>query len=255
MLGELVAESSVQSSVSPPIETHRFGKMPLRVRLWRLIFEWSWVDRILRRRALEVIERTGVQRHLKADGRYLDIGTGAGHIVERLVRLERARNIKYLGMDPVWKPTPRVLSRVRKRHAGRLVFLRGDGTRLPVGDESVDGVSMFFVLHHIPYPLQVLVLAEMKRVLRSDGFVVLAEDTPDDQAEWQIMAKRDRRLNFEPPDEEHYYRSGTEWRTFLAEQGFDVVDESYWEEHSRWRGEGMTRHRGLILRPMGKRET
>lgn len=237
-----------QSGASPHQTLQHFGSMPLRVRLWRQFFQWSLMDRLLRRRALELIDRTGVRRHLKPGGVYLDIGTGAGHIVERLVRLERSQNIKYLGMDPVWKPTARVLTRARKRHAGRLLFLRGDGTRLPVADGAVDGVSMFFVLHHIPHPLQARVFGEIKRVLGPDGFVVLAEDTPEGKLEWRVMAKRDRRMNFEPAREEHYYRSGTDWKTFFAEQGFAVVEESYWEEHSRWYGEGMTRHRGLILR-------
>jgi ubiquinone/menaquinone biosynthesis C-methylase UbiE len=220
--------------------------MSLRTRVWRLVFRLRPVDTILKRRAREVIEKTGVRKHLKVGGVYLDVGSGSGHIAEALVRDHPGRSIRALAMDPVWTPTSRVIRRVRRRIGKQLLFLRGDGTRLPVGDAAVDGVLLFFVLHHVPGESQLSVLREARRVLKRDGRLVLVEDTPESPEEWEKTVRRDRRLNFESKAEGHYYRSGPEWREVLAREGWDVVEEVYFEEVSSRRGEGVTRHRCFV---------
>jgi SAM-dependent methyltransferase len=154
----------------------------------------------------------------------------------------------------VWRPTGRVLRRWRRRDRGRLLFVRGDGTRLPVDDESVDGVSLFFVLHHIPYDGQSRVIDEATRVMKPGGRLFLLEDTPENKIEWEITVRRDRRLNFEGADEEHYYRSGDEWRQMLTEKGLVVEKEVYFEENGRAADNGTTRHRCFILRRARERE-
>jgi ubiquinone/menaquinone biosynthesis C-methylase UbiE len=119
---------------------------------------------------------------------------------------------------------------------------------LPVDDDSVDGVSLFFVLHHIPYELQSRVIDEALRVTKRGGRLFLLEDTPENQAEWDITVRRDRRLNFEGADEGHYYRSGAEWRRMLAEKGLAIEKEVYFEENGRAAGNDTTRHRCFIVR-------
>ena len=55
--------------------------------------------------------------------------------------------------------------------AGRLEFRPGDGTALPLADQSCDWVWCSDVLHHIPDP--VLALQEFMRVLRPGGGVII----------------------------------------------------------------------------------
>ena len=57
--------------------------------------------------------------------------------------------------------------------AGRLEFRQGDGTALPLADQSCDWVWCSDVLHHIPDP--VLALKEFMRVLRPGGRVIIKE--------------------------------------------------------------------------------
>jgi SAM-dependent methyltransferase len=55
-----------------------------------------------------------------------------------------------------------------------------DGARLPLATGSVGLVWMIHVLHHLPDPPAVL--AEVRRVLRPDGHLVLAETVEDNPA-------------------------------------------------------------------------
>jgi ubiquinone/menaquinone biosynthesis C-methylase UbiE len=218
-----------------------------RVKVWRKVFNLKFVDSILRRRADELVNKLDVLKHLTAGGTYLDIGTGSGHNIVRILLAGRELEIRYIALDPSAPPTLRVMRRVRKNLAGRVLFLRGDGMQLPLADQSVDGVSIFFVLHHIPSDGQVKVLNEVRRVLKPGGKLMMWEDTPENPQEYRFTEKRDRRLNFESKSEGHWYRSGEDWRKLMSEMGFIVANEAYVEEHSRWPGEGTTRHRGFVF--------
>jgi demethylmenaquinone methyltransferase/2-methoxy-6-polyprenyl-1,4-benzoquinol methylase len=63
--------------------------------------------------------------------------------------------------------------RVGKRHRPRLPFVAGDALRLPFGDGTFDAVTISFGLRNLVNPAAGL--AEMARVTRTDGRLVVCE--------------------------------------------------------------------------------
>ncbi len=205
-------------------------------------------DSVLKRRAAGLVDKLEIAEHLQANGTYVDIGSGTGHIPTQIARRAVGLHARFVCIEPVSRPTKRVLHRMRTRTDGHVHFARSIGNRLPLPDGVANGVSAFFVLHHIPYPIQLEVLAEIKRVLVPGGLFFLWEDTPRNEREFLANEVWDRRLNFEPRSEPHFYRSGDDWQKLLTESGFEPVNQAYYEDHSRRRGEGLIRHTGFVSR-------
>ncbi len=101
-------------------------------------------------------------------GPVLDLGCGRGYWMEHLA----AKGVPAVGLE-------HALDRaVLAGHHGPVVS--GDAARLPFADASVGLVWCIHVLHHLPEPA--LVLAEVARVLRPGGALVLAETVEDNPA-------------------------------------------------------------------------
>src|SRR4051812_21353563 len=95
--------------------------------------------------------------------RVLDLASGAGFGLQML----RGVGSRVVGLDY----DPLALGEVRRLEpASSLV--RGDATRLPLGDESVDAVVSFETLEHVP-DAEVMV-GEIRRVLAPGGYLVLS---------------------------------------------------------------------------------
>lgn len=203
------------------------------------------VDELLKERALSIVEKSGIRERIKQGGVYLDIGTGVGHIIESVVKEEDGKDIKFLACDPIYSPQERVAKRLKE--GGRVLFAKALGEQLPVKDKSVDGVSLFFVLHHISPENQAKIFEEIKRVLKDDGLLFLTEDTPENEEETERNITWDRRLNFESASMRHYYHSPEEWKKVLAENGFDFVDSNYFEDVSPRESEGIIRHTSFVF--------
>jgi SAM-dependent methyltransferase len=118
-----------------------------------------------------------------AGGRLLDLGCAYGFLVVEALE----SGFRALGVD-----ASRFALAQAARHAapaaGRLVAAHGE--RLPIADASVDVVTAFDVLEHVPRPE--LLVAEAARVLRPGGLFVAA--TPDpllfDRSEPTHVAER-----------------------------------------------------------------
>lgn len=102
---------------------------------------------------------------LACNGLVLDLGCGRGYWLEHMA----TRSIAAVGIEH--DPARAVLA---ARHGG---VAAADGAHLPLADGSVDLVWCLHVLHHLPAPAQVL--AEVRRVLRPGGALVLAESVED----------------------------------------------------------------------------
>jgi ubiquinone/menaquinone biosynthesis C-methylase UbiE len=99
------------------------------------------------------------------DERALDVGTGAGALAVALAPLVR----EVVGIDIV----PELLAEGRKRAPANVELLEADATALPFERGSFDIVCTARTLHHVARPE--LVLAEMNRVLRHDGTMLVAD--------------------------------------------------------------------------------
>jgi len=97
----------------------------------------------------------------------LDVGCGTGSLLELL----RRRGVGVAGADI----SPKMIERAKKR-LGEDVDLRvADSESLPWGDASFSLAVCVGSLHHYPNPLRAL--SEMRRVLRCDGHVMIADPT------------------------------------------------------------------------------
>jgi SAM-dependent methyltransferase len=115
-------------------------------------------------RLLQLLDPTGEEQAL-------DVGTGAGALALGLAPLVRA----VIGIDLV----PELLAEARKRALGNVVFTEADAYELPFPPDSFDIVMTGRTLHHVQRPE--LVLAEMNRVLRPGGTMLVVDQlAPND---------------------------------------------------------------------------
>jgi ubiquinone/menaquinone biosynthesis C-methylase UbiE len=116
--------------------------------MWRLAS--YWLDEALQGR-----------RGLRA----LDVGCGTGGTA---VRLRRRPEIDLvIGLEP----SPAALAHARLRH--RHFLTRGTALALPFLDQSFDLITFFDVLQHVPEGTEARALAELCRVLRPGGMVMI----------------------------------------------------------------------------------
>lgn len=114
---------------------------------------------------------------LRDGHRVLDLGCGTGNLLRSAGR--RYPNVDLVGLDP----DPKALARARRkaRRAGLAVRLdRGFAQELPYPDASFDRVFSSLMLHHLDSAAKDELLAEVHRVLRPDGLLVLADAVLDE---------------------------------------------------------------------------
>ena len=153
------------------------------------------------------------------------MGAGKGHEMDEIDQILPGSTV--LGLDPHDYMTEPV--------ARRLDQLANDATYLSenvraehlegIADNSLDGVTFNFVLHHIDKRIHDKIIDEIKRVLKKDGYVFMAEDLADTKEEAELVEKIDRKVNMEICDEApHNYRSMEEWEKYFNEHGLTVVE-------------------------------
>jgi ubiquinone/menaquinone biosynthesis C-methylase UbiE len=112
---------------------------------------------------------------LKPDeNRILDIGCGTGAFAARLLTARPQASVCGLdlsdGMLEQCSQRPEV-------SAGRLHLAQGDSQRLPFADHTFDAITCTHSFHH--YPRQAAVVAEMYRVLRPGGRLLIIDGDRD----------------------------------------------------------------------------
>jgi len=120
--------------------------------------EEHWWFRARRRLFLHLLDGL-IPHHTR--WRVLDVGCGAGNLLQRLDRYGLA-----VGLEP-----SAVLAPLARERTG-LPVLRGSGLQLPLADASIDLACLFDTLEHIPKEAQAL--DEVRRVLRPGGLVFVS---------------------------------------------------------------------------------
>ncbi|HEV7658109.1 MAG TPA: class I SAM-dependent methyltransferase [Mycobacteriales bacterium] len=122
----------------------------------------------------------------RSPGRLLDVGCGEGELAERAART---------GWEVV--ATDRSARMVELSAARGLRASRQDARRLGVADASVDCVVGAWVLHYLDQDEVHLAVAEMHRVLRPGGLLVLATQSERHMAElWDRLPTVSYRIPF-----------------------------------------------------------
>jgi demethylmenaquinone methyltransferase/2-methoxy-6-polyprenyl-1,4-benzoquinol methylase len=124
------------------------------------------IDRRWRTRAIRSLRLTGTER-------VLDLCTGTADLALAAARARPAA-ARVIGVDFAGAMLRVGHEKVRREQLGRRVALvRGDATRLPIADASVDAVTIAFGIRNVD---QVAIACrEMRRVLRRGGRLAILE--------------------------------------------------------------------------------
>lgn len=115
--------------------------------------------------------RTWIAEQLRDCQSVLEIGCGSGKL---------SGAVAAAGVPDVWgiDASPYQLT-MALRAFPAIPFVHGLAERTPFADGRFDGVGACFVFHELPTEVQDAVLAEMHRVLRPGGRIVISEPAPE----------------------------------------------------------------------------
>jgi len=109
-------------------------------------------------------------------GSVLEVGSGTGAVSRHLAKLPGIKSV--VGVDP----SPLLVERAQKLGGGP-DYSVACGTKLPLGKESIDTAVLWTTLMHVPKIQQAEVLAEIWRVLRPGGQLVVFDN---DMEGWSL---------------------------------------------------------------------
>ena len=124
------------------------------------------IDTVWRRRAIGSLQLTGRER-------VLDLCTGTGDLAIAAMRA-RPSAARVVGVDFAGAMLRVGLEKVRRRGLSDAVALvRGDATKIPVADRSVDAITIAFGIRNVEQVASAC--AEMRRVLKTGGRLAILE--------------------------------------------------------------------------------
>jgi ubiquinone/menaquinone biosynthesis C-methylase UbiE len=137
---------------------------------------WSrWYDRdLLQPLFFQPSHRMLLEMLSPADQRILDVGCGTGVFAARV--LERFPDTHVCGLDLSEGMLCKAAARCQAAR-DRIHLVQGDSERLPFADDVFDAVTCTHSFHH--YPRQDRVVAEMHRVLRPGGRLLIIDGDRD----------------------------------------------------------------------------
>jgi ubiquinone/menaquinone biosynthesis C-methylase UbiE len=137
---------------------------------------WCFDTFMFRGQLRELRQRTATLAHLQPGDTVLDVGCGTGTLaLDVQPRVGNAGRV--CGIDP----GPQQIARARAKAARRqapIEFQIGVIERLPFPDQTFDAVLSTLMMHHLPASLKRQGLAEIARVLKPGGHLIIADFIP-----------------------------------------------------------------------------
>lgn len=143
---------------------------------WRYdLSAWCCDSFLFRGQWRKLRQRTAALAHIQPGDAVLDVGCGTGTLA-----LEVARRVGNAGHVTGIDPSSEQIARARAKAARRTLsieFQIGVIEQLPFPDTSFDVVLSTLMMHHLPAPLKRQGLAEIARVLKPGGRLIIADFT------------------------------------------------------------------------------
>jgi SAM-dependent methyltransferase len=147
-------------------------------------------------------------------GAILDFGTGIGNSIPHLAKAFTGARL--VGLDV----SQNSLDLAERRFPGMADYVRYDGTRAPFEDASFDLIFSACVFHHIDAAEHRGIFAELRRLLRPGGLMVIFEHNPLNPATRHIVATC-------PFDENAVLIPAPKLKRSQLDAGFKQVDVAY----------------------------
>jgi ubiquinone/menaquinone biosynthesis C-methylase UbiE len=141
---------------------------------WRYdLMEWFIDAFVFRGQVRQLRQRTTDLACLQLGDAVLDVGCGTGTLAMEVAR-RVGRAGRVAGIDPGTEQIARARAKAARRNAP-IEFQIGVIEQLPFPDQTFDVVFSTLMMHHLPAPLKRQGLAEIARVLKPGGRLVIAD--------------------------------------------------------------------------------
>jgi ubiquinone/menaquinone biosynthesis C-methylase UbiE len=160
---------------NPPGKPSAAGKHGMK-RGWHYdLAIWLFDTFVFHGQLHQLRQRTVTLAHVQLGEAVLDVGCGTGTLaLEVARRVGRAGRV--VGIDPGAAQLARARAKAARRHTP-IEFQSGVIEQLPFPDQTFDVVFSTLMIHHLPVPRKRQGLAEIARVLKPEGRLVLADFT------------------------------------------------------------------------------
>jgi ubiquinone/menaquinone biosynthesis C-methylase UbiE len=147
-------------------------------------------------------------------GRALDVACGPGFVAMAFAPSCRA----VIGIDATDLLIARARVEATRRGLENIAFVLGNVERMPFATEEFDAAACRFAFHHFAHPYELL--AEMARVLRPGGRMVIVDQTTSEDP-----AKSDYHNRIERLCDPSHVRAipVSEWERMINEAGLEVT--------------------------------
>ena len=141
---------------------------------WRYdLMEWFIDTFVFRGQLGELRQRTATLAGMQPGDAVLDVGCGTGTLAMEVAR-RVGRAGRVAGVDPGTEQIARARAKAARRHMP-IEFQIGVIEQLPFPDQTFDVVLSTLMMHHLPASLKRQGLAEIARVLKPGGRLVIAD--------------------------------------------------------------------------------
>ena len=128
-------------------------------------------------------ERSIIQNlNLPADAEVLEVGVGTGTSFPAY-----PRNCRVTGIDPAPRMLARAQEKIAENNWRHLQVMEMDALNLTFPDNAFDYVMAFHVVSVVPDPI--LMMAEMRRVCRPGGSIVIVNHFTSESPIWGTLTK------------------------------------------------------------------